>query len=67
MTVRHEEAHITKFRGCTLHPMCAAVDGEEFSAMQIGGAVRRMHDAVPFKMFSQMLKGIERSIYLHKK
>ncbi len=56
VTVRQEEAHITKFRGCTLHPMCGIVDGEEFSAMQIGGAVRRMHDAVRSKMFSQMLK-----------
>ncbi len=56
VTVRGEELHITKFRGCTLHPMCGFLDGQEVSAMQIGEAVRRMHAAVRSKMFSQMLK-----------
>ncbi len=27
VTVRHEEGQITKFRGCTLHPMCGFVEG----------------------------------------
>ncbi len=57
VTVRGEELHITKFRGCTLHPMCGFLDAQEVSAMQIGEAVRRMHAAVRSKMFSQMLKG----------
>ncbi len=57
VTVRGEKAHITKFRGCTLHPMCGFLDGQEVSAMQIGEAVRRMHAAVRVEDVLQMLKG----------
>ncbi len=53
VTVRQEEAHVTKFRGCTLHPMCGFSEEAESSVMQIGGGgVRRMHETVRSKMFS---------------
>ncbi len=46
VTERPDELHISKFCGCSLHPIYGFADGVEFSAIQIKRAVRRMDGAL---------------------
>lgn len=54
-TVRAEESKLTIFRACTVHEMCGFVAGKEFSAKQLGIALRKINAEVHRKMFGQLL------------